>query len=229
MFINIINSNQETTNSEELLLALQRFYHALSVSVCDPVAVSYESSHSLLPKIFYDAAKDTAWAQQVMQSRIHQESETITKFMKQHTNMYKYLVSIKESANMRKKDVIKGTRSFIEVYRMHIDLINEMHKHRHIEDTFLDFPHHQVMGPSNKYMRNMVFNQDSSYHGALEEAETLDNILNIDDEKIGFGEINATGTSYSGNRPATKIIPQYPRKIEFVKTLLEKAGFNTSP
>lgn len=215
------------SESEQIHLALQKFYQALSQSVCDPVCVPSGLPTPGFDRMFYDTAEDEQKARKTMQERIRKHGFTISAFLQHHERMVDILASIEEAANARTTERVKtNIAEFIRQYREHIGLIDAFRVQPEKPELFLDYPRCHTTALSAEHVRVIDFNPSQDYIGALKEACTLEDLMRTE-EPLCFGPINATGPPYSGLAPQSGLDTSYRGSVEFVKIMLQKAGLTS--
>ncbi len=218
---------QEPTTAEQIHLALQGFYQALSRSVCDPICIPSGIPHCDYDKIYFDLAADQEDARRKIKERIRKHGFTIDAFIQHHERMVDILASVEEAANTTSTEKVKkDITEFIKQYREHIMLIDAFRKQPE-QDSFLDYPHAHTTGLSKRHVRIVTFNPTHDYIGALKEACSLEDLLKTEDQ-LSFGPINATGNPYAGgDTPASGMDTSYRGRVEFVKIMLRRAGLTS--
>ncbi len=213
------------TTSEEIHFSLQGFYHALLVSVCDPICVpSGFSIGGQYEKMFYDVVDDEAEAHGIMRRRLRTHADLIRSFMEQHGEMVDALASIEEAANTKSPQTKAYARTFSELYAQHIAMIHELRTNPEITDVFLDFPFAATMARSDRWIRNIIFNATKDHSGAMREQNKLERLLSElePQDVIAFGQLDTTGMPYSGQMQGSWLDTSYRGRYEFVTQMLEE-------
>lgn len=222
---------QDPTVSEQLHFSLQCFYHALAISVTDPVVVPSGISLAPFTKMYFDCTDPPEEGRRVMRCRAARAGTLIDAFLNQHEAMNNHLASIEESANARQTLRVKDqTARFLRQYREHVALIAAFHQKPPIpEDLFLEYPTlnsdvpgFQRSGLTKRHIWQLRFNPQCNREGTLAEASALEALLDHigPGEPVQFGELNTTGTPYSGS---SWLDSSYRGRIEFTQKMLLRA------